>query len=76
MLDVLQTQRRYNVFDKNTFKHFLKVCDSLTTYKLEKPVTKKSTDIFVLALTVVQLQGKLSCRSAIRKRRHGLSAVC
>lgn len=46
MLDVLKTQRRYNVFDKNTFKHFLKVCDSLTTYKLDKPTVKKSTDIF------------------------------
>lgn len=46
MLDILKSQRRYYVFDKNTFKHLLKVCDSLTTYTLEKPVKKKTTDIF------------------------------
>ncbi len=67
MLDVLQTQRRYYVFDKNTFKHFLKVCDSLTTYNLEKPVSKKSLDIFYdNAKNILEENGLL-----LRKRVYG-----
>ncbi len=67
MLDVLQTQRRYYVFDKNTFKHFLKVCNSLTTYKLEKPFTRKSTDIFYdSAKNILEENGLI-----LRKRVYG-----
>jgi|GEM_PF-3248875 len=46
MLDVLDMQRRYYVFDKNTIKSFIKMCDSFTAYTLEKPKKSKSTDIF------------------------------
>ncbi len=67
MLDVLQTQRRYYVFDKNTFKHFLKLCDSLPSYKLEKPTKRKSTDIFYdNAKNILEETGLL-----LRKRVYG-----
>ena len=46
MLDVLETQRRYYVFDKNTFKSFIKMCKGFTAYTLEAPRKSKSTDIF------------------------------
>ncbi len=35
MLDVLKTQRRYFVFDENTFKHFLEKVNSLARYNVE-----------------------------------------
>ncbi len=46
MLDVLDLQKRYYVFDKNTFKGFIKMCNSFTSYTLEGPRKSKSTDVF------------------------------
>lgn len=46
MLDVLDLQRRYYVFDKKTFKIFMKMCNSFTSYTIESPKTSRSTDIF------------------------------
>ena len=46
MLDVLDLQKRYYVFNSNTIKSFIKMCDGFTAYTLEKPTKSKSTDIF------------------------------
>ena len=46
MLDVLDLQRRYYVFDKSTFKTFIKMCNGFTAYTLEGPTKSTSTDIF------------------------------
>ncbi len=46
MLDVLEMQKRYYVFDKNTIKQFIKMCDGFTAYTLEKPTKSTSTDVF------------------------------
>ncbi len=46
MLDVLDMQKRYYVFDKNTFKTFIKMCNGFTAYTLEGPKKETSTDIF------------------------------
>ena len=46
MLDVLDLQKRYYVFNSNTIKSFIKMCDGFTAYTLEKPTKSNSTDIF------------------------------
>lgn len=46
MLDVLDLQKRYYVFDKNTIKEFIKTCKGFTAYTLENPTKSKSTDVF------------------------------
>lgn len=47
MLDVLKTERRYTVFDKNSFVHFIRECRGLTTYTLENPEFCTITDIYM-----------------------------
>ena len=46
MLDVLDLQKRYYVFNSSTIKNFIKMCDGFTAYTLEKPSKSNSTDIF------------------------------
>lgn len=47
MLDVLKTERRYMVFDANTFTHFIKECRGLTTYTLDRPEVCTITDVYM-----------------------------
>lgn len=47
MLDILKTERRYTVFDKNSFNNFIRECRGLTTYTLENPEYCTITDIYM-----------------------------
>lgn len=67
MLDVLKTQRRYFVFDKNTFKHFLEKVNSLARYNVEYYKKNKVLDLYFDSPTKTLDKNNL----ILRKRIHG-----
>ncbi len=65
MLDVLQTERRYFVFDKKTFSHFIDACRGLTTYTLDRPEFSNITDIYMDTPKRILEQNELLLRKRV-----------
>lgn len=46
MLNIFKQERRYTVFDKNTYLRLLKVIGTMTTYTLDAPTRRKIVDYY------------------------------
>lgn len=46
MLNIFKLERRYTVFDKKTYAHFLKMVKTMTTYTLDDPIKTKIVDYY------------------------------
>ncbi len=46
MLNIFKQERRYTVFDKNTYSRLLKVIGTMTTYTLDEPTRRKIVDYY------------------------------
>lgn len=46
MLNIFKQERRYTVFDKNTYFRLLKIISTMTTYTLDEPTRRKITDYY------------------------------
>ena len=46
MLNIFKLERRYTVFDKKTYAHFLKMVKTMTTYTLDDPTKTKIVDYY------------------------------
>jgi len=71
MLTVLQSQRRYFVFDKGTIKRLVRIIQDLSSYKLEGPQTSKVLDVFYDSDIKILEQNNL----ILRKRITGAKAT-
>ena len=71
MLDILKLERRYMVFDANSFNHFIRECRGLTTYTLDKPEFCTITDVYMDNDKKILEQNEL----LLRKRIIGNKAI-
>ncbi len=46
MLNIFKQERRYTVFDKNTYVRLLKIIGTMTTYTLDAPTRRKIVDYY------------------------------
>lgn len=46
MLNIFKQERRYAVFDKNTYSRLLKIIGTMTTYTLDAPINRKLVDYY------------------------------
>lgn len=71
MLDILKLERRYMVFDANSFNHFIRECRGLTTYTLDRPEFCTITDVYMDNDKKILEQNEL----LLRKRIIGNKAI-
>lgn len=46
MLNIFKLERRYTVFDSNTYSRLIKLVSTMTTYTLDSPTRKRLTDYY------------------------------